>query len=46
MSLVSRNSHATLQMTWIPMRRSKSVFLNGLDGGLAYALEAWDLENF
>jgi hypothetical protein len=26
--------------------KKQECFLNGLDDGLAYALEAWDFENF
>jgi hypothetical protein len=46
MSLVSCSFPAMLQMTWILTRRSKECFLNGLDDGLAYALEARDFVNF
>jgi TPP-dependent indolepyruvate ferredoxin oxidoreductase alpha subunit len=33
-------------MTWTPMRKKHECFLNGLNDGLAYTLEARDFENF
>jgi hypothetical protein len=46
MSLISRSFLAMLSIMWIPMRKKQECFLNGLDDGHAYALEARDFENF
>jgi hypothetical protein len=45
MLLISLSCPITPLVMWIQMKRNK-IFLNGLNDGLAYTLEAHDFENF